>query len=369
MVAASLGLIGNDRLANIPPAYRAHHEFCFHLHDSMLSIFQDLAQQKYPSVRLDFEDINEAERFTATDDPIGYFLNNGKRDLAKTLSVGQAMMAILSDFFNFVYESLIAFEKRKFVVALALLRKPLKENLLYLTIMLADDEAFFKRLEKSPAKSFGHPGIQDTHRRAYFQQAKAMIPFGDFVDPEVLHDIIFDVGYDNGLAPLFDKATHLVTGRSQIATEDLNLNFIFKSPADNDLYGAVYKQLSYILLYAMLLEIELFKKAGFKVDRLAKWFSLTGLGSYSSLFGKGACPVRNSMNRLLKPFLMCPHCEAPVRIRKSEAGRFFTSHKLLCRKCRHEHDFPLFWLLAKTDWSITDDGDEGTSVRERANEP
>lgn len=101
MVAASLGLVDPNRLANIPPAYRAHHEFCFHLHDSMLSIFKDLAQYKYPTVRLDFEDQSEAERFAAAGDPIGYLLDNGHRDLAKKLSVGQAMMAVLGDFFQF----------------------------------------------------------------------------------------------------------------------------------------------------------------------------------------------------------------------------------------------------------------------------
>lgn len=236
-------------------------------------------------------------------------------------------------------------------------------------MMLADDEAFFNGLERSPGKSLDHPGIQDTHRRAYFQRAKTMIPFGDFVDPEVLHDIVFDVGLESGLAPLLDKAAHLVTSRSQTAMEDLDLNFVFKNPNDNDIYQTIYKQLSYILLYAMLLEIELFKRAGFEVARLANWYSLTGLGSYSGLFGKGPCSVCNSMNRILKPFLTCPHCDAPVRIRKSEVGRFFTSHKLFCRKCQHEHDFPLFWLLAKSKWSISDDGNEGASAHELADEP
>ena len=66
MVAASLGLIDPDRLTNIPLAYRAHHEFCFHLHDSMLSMFHDLARYKYPTVRLDFDDPLEAKRFTVS---------------------------------------------------------------------------------------------------------------------------------------------------------------------------------------------------------------------------------------------------------------------------------------------------------------
>lgn len=363
MVAAPLGLIDPNRLAKIPPEYRSQHEFCFHLHDSMLSMFMELAKLRYPTISVNFDTPGDVERFHAASDPITYFIDNGQRDIAKDLSVGQAMMAVLSDFFNFIYEAMIALEKRKFVVFFALLRKPLKENLLYLTIMLADDEAFFKGLENSPAKSFGHPGIQDTHRRAYFEKAKQLIPFSEFVDPALLHDIIFDVGNENGLAPLFDKAAHLVTGRTQIETEDLNLNFVFKNPMDNDIYQSIYRQLSYILLYAMLLQIELFKKAGFDSERVAQWFSLTGLGSYSGLFGKGYCPIRSSMNRLLKPFLICPHCEAPVRIRKNEAARFFTSHKLWCRKCEHEHDFPLFWLLSKSKWSISDDG-EGGSVSE-----
>jgi hypothetical protein len=52
----------------------------------------------------------------------------------------------------------------------------------------------------------------------------------------------------------------------------------------------------------MLLEIELFKKAGFNSDKLARWFSLTGLGAYSALFLKGRCTIAASMNRLLKEF-------------------------------------------------------------------
>ncbi|WP_294333931.1 hypothetical protein [uncultured Sphingomonas sp.] len=331
-------------------------------------MFKDVARYNYPSISIEFDDPNEAKKFTSAGDPIGYFLESGRRDLAKNLTVGQAMLAVLSDFFNFMYEGLIALEKRKFVVSLALLRKPLKQNLLYLTIMLADDEAFFDGMAKTPAKNFDHPGIQDTHRLEYFRRAKSMLPFGGFVNPEFLHDIIFDLGLETGLAPLFDKAMHLVTGRKQIETEDFNLNFVFKNPTDNDIYQKIYKQLSYILLYALLLEIELFKRAGFEVDRLAKWYSLTGLGSYNGLFGKGRCSVCESLNRMMKPLLVCPHCDAPVRIRKREAGRFFTSHKLFCRKCQHEHDFPLFWLLAKSRWLLSDDGRDGASVHEVVDE-
>jgi hypothetical protein len=363
MVAARLGNIDVARLSAIPEQFQAQHEFCFYLHDSMLSMFLELAQRQYPTVTMNFESEADALAFQEQDDPIGYFLENGHRHLAQEMSVGQAMMAIWADFFNFVYEALVALEKRKFVVALSLLRKPFKENLLLETMILVDEASFFKSLEASPAANFGHPAVQDTHRREYFTRAKDIIPFADFVNPEFLHDLIFDVGNRGGLAPLFDKATHLFTNRKQIRTEDLNLNFIFKNPGDNDIYENSYEQIAYVLLYAMFLEIELFRKAGIESDNLSQWYSLTGLGAYSSLFRNGPCPIRRGMNKVLRPMLKCPHCGSSVRINRRGAARFFISQKLTCRRCKHEHEFPLFWLLSKTDWSISDD-EAGPHFRE-----
>jgi hypothetical protein len=349
-----LGVLDPVRMAKIPPRLRAHHEFCFHIHDSMLSMFLEVASHRYPTIKVNFDSPEELERFQAASDPISYFLETDRR-VAKDLSVGQAMMAVLSDFFNFIYEGLIALEKRKFVVAYALLRKPLKDNLLFLTMMLVDDDEFFERLEEAPAKGFGHPGLQDTHRRRYFAHAKEKIPFATFVDADLLHNLIFDVSLPTGLAPLFDKAVHLVTARSAIETEPLNLNFIFKSPLDDDVYETIYHALGYILLYAMLLEIELFRKAGFNSEKLSKWFAFTGMGAYHALFSKGRSPLQSAVNRTFKDFLICPHCEAPVKIAKTAAARFFVVHKLLCRRCGHEHDFPLFWLMSQAKWQLIDE--------------
>jgi hypothetical protein len=351
-MVSAIGSLDPERLRKIPPRFHAQHEFCFHIHDSMLSMFLEVAETRYPTVKLDFSSEEEVAAFRDASDPITYFLENGRRELAKELSVGQAMMATFSDFFNFLYEGLVALEKRKFVVSYALLRKPFKENLLLLTMMLTDDEKFFSGLEASPAENFGHPGIQDTHRLSAFEAAKDLIPFADFVDPKILHDTIFDVGFAGGLAPLFDKATHLVTNRKQIRTEDLNLNFIFKNPADNDVYENVYRSLSYILLYSMLLQIELFRKAGFKSESLSRWFSLTGLGTFSALFGQRKCEIRKFVNSAMKPFLDCPHCGNKVSVTKYGAARFFTAHKLHCKSCDREHDFPLFWILSKVEWSL-----------------
>ena len=70
----------------------------------MLSIFLELASYKYPTVKIELASTDDIHLFHQAGDPITFLLENEQRDLAKTLSVGQAMMAIFSDFFNFIYE-------------------------------------------------------------------------------------------------------------------------------------------------------------------------------------------------------------------------------------------------------------------------
>ena len=95
----------------------------------------------------------------------------------------------------------------------------------------------------------------------------------------------------------------------------------------------------------------------------AQWYALTGMGAYHGLFVPGRSGLFTAMNRLFAPFLVCPHCDAPMRITKRSAPRFFVAHKLTCRQCGLEHDFPLFWRMSKTKWRMTE-GTEDPSVEE-----
>lgn len=348
----SLGTLDAARLKNIPPDLRERHEFCFFIHDSMLSIFRELSDAKFPTYKVKLEDEEEAERLSMASDPISYFIENGHADIAQKLSVGQAIMALTGDFLHFIYETLTALEKRKFAVAFSLLRKPFKENLLFLSMILADEDRFFADLGDSPADKFDFPEMSEKRRREIFDAAIAKVPLASFASSRNLISYVFDRNEPNGFAPMFDKALHLVTRNKAIKTEEFNLNFIFKNPMDNDIYEHVYQGMAYVMMYALLLVIELFKRAGGDSDRLANWFSMVNLSTYHALFEKGRSPLVGVMNRTFKSFLKCPHCTAPVKVTKGNSARFFVAQKLSCKSCGLDHDFPLFWLMSQANWSI-----------------
>lgn len=67
----------------------------------------------------------------------------GHHDLAKRAQINTIIIGLVSDYLHHIYESLKCFEKRKFIVGFNLLRKPLKDNLLYLSWILGDEDSFY----------------------------------------------------------------------------------------------------------------------------------------------------------------------------------------------------------------------------------
>jgi hypothetical protein len=357
----TLNYLDPERLVLIPRRQRVQHELCFYIHDAMVNLLQAAESHEVSVVQYTFRDKREANAFEKRNDPTAFFLENGRRDVAMQITLNQVNLALFADLLHFVHEALRALEKRKFVVAFALLRKPLKQNLMFATWMCAEPQHFFNQLERSPANHMEEKDLPKDRRLELLRKAISLVENPDAFDAQLVHDIIFEKNFSNGFASLFDKANHLVTSRGHLMrTEELNLNFIFKNLGENDLYEHVYPRLAYILFYLVLLQIELYSRMQTVEKSFTNWIFLTALGAYESLFVKGPSRIVTSLNRSLKEFLSCPHCRKPIKITKSGAARFFVAEELACGHCGADHRFPLFWLLSKSQWSISG-GDRRTN--------
>ncbi|SRR6266496_1669741 len=123
----ALNYLDPERLILIPRRQRVQHELCFYIHDAMVNLLREAESHGVSVVQYTFKDKREAEAFEKRNDPIGFFLESGRRDVAMQITLNQVNLALFSDLLHFVHEALRALEKRKFVVAFALLRKPLSQ--------------------------------------------------------------------------------------------------------------------------------------------------------------------------------------------------------------------------------------------------
>ena len=237
----AIGIIEPDRLKHIPEKYRAQHEFCFHLHDLMTSLLVQMEVQEAGHIEFEIKS-EEDQRLLASGIHILDFLNkSGRSDLERRAVVNHVCNALFSDILHFVYESLRCLKKRKFTVALSLLRKPLKEGMLIAAMMCANEVTFFDRMKNDAKNLLNRNQLDEQAIKDLLASAITASRAASFTDAEVIYDAAFNFQNELGLARLFDKATHLVTEFRRNPTEDYNLNFIFKNPMDDDVFsGGTY---------------------------------------------------------------------------------------------------------------------------------
>lgn len=350
---AGIGIIDAERLRHIPKSYHSEHEFCFHLHDLMVGMLRDVEAADAQSVAVTLGSEEEVRALEDANDIMEYLATTGRGGVEQRAMINHLTVALFSDMLHFVYEALVALEKRKFTVAYALLRKPLKEGLIFAAWMCANEEDFFAKLKANPREHLDPGRISPEDKIRLLSGAIEKSRGTDFADAEFIHALVYDKRNRTGLAPLFDKATHLVTTHTPIATEDYNLNFIFKDPRDNDLYESHYPNIAMVLLFLHFLQVELCGRMDLAKDKYLNWSLFTSLGAYESLFIGGRSRMVRLVNSSFKEFMSCQNCEQTIRLLKSDAARFFVAEMLHCRECGADQAFPLTWLLSKVNIEIS----------------
>ena len=362
IVLKPIGIIEPDRLALIPREAHAAHEFCFHLHDTMGRILVQMERMRASDISFSLASEEEASLLESGIHPLDFLSQTGRSDLERRAVVNHVTNALFADMLHFIYEALRAFEKRKFTVAFALLRKPFTEGLLVVCQACADEVAFFDNLKSNAAsltkkKRFGPDGIL-----RLIENAAAACRGAECINPDTLNSLVFDRDNPDGLANLFDKALHLATGVPQLRTENYNMNFIFKDPRDDDIYtGSTYQKIATVLLFLNLMQIELYSRMQEPNRQHENWLLFTAIATYQTLFISGRSSMVGFVNRNFKEFLECPTCGSSIRLRKAEGPRLFIGESLECRACQTVQHFPFGWLLHKMDLDLFDRDEEPTS--------
>jgi len=344
-----LGYIDDQRLTLIPKRYWDAHEFCFCIHDLIVQLTKVAEALGAGSVEITLRNEADREALLNAENPIDWLSATGRTAEERRVMVNHTFRALFPDMLHFIFAAMTALEKRQFTVALALFRKPFQEGLPLLALMCGDENQYFDKLKADPRTHFDGRKFNSDAKKAAIAYSIENCGGMDFIDADVLHSMLFDYGNELGLAGLFDKATHLFTRRSGNATEDYNINFIFKDPRDNDIYDNCYRQIAYVLLCIHLFQIELMGRMDFGKDKYREHLMHKSVGAYEAIFGSGPSKMTKFFNREFRDLLKCPVCGAQISLRKSNAGRFFVTEMLKCNHCNQEHHFPASWIFSQAD--------------------
>lgn len=332
----SIGLIPRSRLKWIPERWRLAHSYCFFLHDECVRALVEYEAAEAHLVTISFESQVSAEEFSrlAKKDPTEALVKTGYPAEARRVVINTIIMGMVSDCLHHIFEALRCFEKRKIVVGFNLLRKPLKQNLLYLAWMLGDEDGFYTEFISGNPENLSQKKIGNS-RQKIFSDAIAKMPKESPFVPDILEKLIYDRKFDHGFERAFEHAVHLVTvGQLELRTTPQNFNFIFKSYADDDTYDALYSWAPYILFFLAHVILELFDRMRSMDGGVKTAFAVRALFAYALLQGAaGEKETLEVLNRMLAE-ITCDHCATPLKVTSHNAGRILLTDSFRCAACR-----------------------------------
>lgn len=351
----TIGYIEEERLQFIPQNLWLSHEFCFYLHDQIahMLVEYDLNGVQDTVIETLLDVLNEGDHDIEELDVIDFLKGLDGDEPYRHYILSHVILGLTSDMLHFLHESLICFEKHKLSVAFSLLRKPLKEHLLFLCWILADEDDFIKRFEKDNYKTLSY--IDKEKQINILKKATEKVALDEMFDHELLYEIIYSKKAPNGFEPTWQKATHLVTCMGKLQkTEDFNINFIFENEVNGYYHDFLYSKLPYVLLFMTQVALECFNRVHPLHNKTVDHQILTTMGCYEALYLDGRKqPIARLFKNTLKDFLQCIHCGEDIKIKKKHAPLFYLSEQLYCEKCQMITEFPLYWLMSKTNLSIT----------------
>ncbi|MGH7814402.1 MAG: hypothetical protein ACREQI_10440 [Candidatus Binataceae bacterium] len=284
------------------------------------------------------------QKIAKSKDAIEALRKTGYPDEAKRVILNQITMAMVSDCLHHVFEALKCLEKRKVVVALNLLRKPLKDNFTYLSWILGDEDHFYREFTRGHPERLAQSRLGNS-RSEIFSKAIDKTNLARFADVTLLLQLLFDRKNENGLEALFQHAVHLITvQRIELQTLPENFNFIFKNHNDDDVYYRVYNALPYVLLLLSHVVVGLFDRMKAMEKGVMVMFYLRSVLGFLLLEEKGSEDAQGAIGELLSPDLSCTYCKSRLRVSRHNAARLLMTESFRCTTCRRVSAFPFSWM-------------------------
>jgi len=341
-------LIPPQRLKWLPKKVRLAHEYCFFLHDEFtrMLVEYEAAEAHIVSFQLpDNKERRKFERLAKRQDAVAALKALDRHFEARRVILNTITMAMVSDCAHHIYEALRCLEKRKVVVAFNLLRKPLLDNLTYLSWMVADEDKFYAVFTSGDPTKMTQKMIGNS-RKDIIEKAIEKADLKGIVDAEEIISIIFDADNDCGLYLFFQHAVHLITvDRIKIKTSPENFNFIFKSPADDDVYELLYATLPTVLLYITHLVLALYQRVKPMDPGAREALLFRTDNGYRLLHHDGGAALVSAMGDILSPKIKCNACGTPLNVTQHNAARLLLADSFRCTRCRRISPFPLSWIF------------------------
>ncbi|WP_418409172.1 hypothetical protein [Alistipes sp.] len=324
----------------IPCKYRKIHNLCAIIYDQLTEIYKEKNYKPLFSTVFEFKDGDvDIDQLKKENIHILDWLKINNRNEEIELALTKHIVpALVSDFLNFIFESMHCAKRGKMTVAYALLRKPLTDELLILEQILLDRKAFIDKLFHSGNPEGYDPSSRNINKQEIIKNVLTVLDIPFYQDPEFIYDLRYNKASPEGINGISNHALHIVTRDRNYKTENQNLNFIFSQEDDMARY---YMQYYFVVPYLLIYSVSIIDRILFSilndednenlrvVKQFRRYIGFILFTEYST--GKRINAAFKDISRGL--MLTCPRCEKQLPIDRADCKFFFETEIILCPHC------------------------------------
>ena len=273
----------------LPIKYKELHNLCFYLHDILAQVVVEGKKKKLFDTVIKFKKDNDSEEYQDSNDILEWLINNSYEEEFKSIVIKKVLIATISDYCHYIYEALKCSEKSKLAITYTLLRKPLKDNLLFFEWIMTNRNEFLENFQKD-SNFYAIDKIDSTKKKMFIECSVNQINYCETFDADFIYNIRYSKRTVYSLERLWNIANHIVTTSEYYKTESLNLNFVFSGPdSEKSQWSYLYLVLPYLLFYTVeVIQVVLDREIGGKkfdilletFEKRAKKFTKTVKGNF-----------------------------------------------------------------------------------------
>ena len=234
-----------------PPDLAYAHNLCLLISKFSMQIALSGSEHEIFAVEVEAS-VEEVSDLKNSDDVFCWLAKTGREKERSELTARTAFKAVLEDMMVCIAQSVECAREGKLIPAFILLRKPLEESLIILEEIARNKLAFAKNLEhaRNLIEKSGYGGLAGHVKRV--EEVLEVAGLKEVFDATYLVELRYDKNSRDTFYGICNKAMHLFTSKTPIATEDMNINLVFSSDDELETQARYfYSRLSYILVYVM----------------------------------------------------------------------------------------------------------------------
>lgn len=335
--------IEKNQKVRLPNKYHKTNNICAIIYDQLTEIFSEDIYKELNKTEIKSSENENFDEYLKKNKIhiLDWLKTNQRNDELETILTKQIALSVISDFVNFIFESLYCAQRGKMIVAYALLRKPFTDELLILEQLLVNKKDFIDRFFHDGNPENYDPSSRDVDKMEIINKACDKLSLNLFFPSDLIFDMRYNKSYEAGVNGSSNQALHIVTRDKNYRTAEQNLNFIFSNKEDHNTYlENYYFIVPHLLFYAVsIIDEIIFEFIGSeyaKSHKIIKEFQrLVGFILFtesSELYSKNkAEKILNILGNTLE--FKCKNCNSINIMEKADLELFFETEIFICANC------------------------------------